>query len=108
MRKIDRQRIIRRILQENAIYRQEDLVAILQAKGIEVTQATISRDVKDMQLLKVPTPNGEYRYSVPPSVKTSTEKKLNRILKEAYVSSDFLRDMCVFKVLPETVRSSPV
>ena len=54
MRKIDRQRIIRRILQENAIYRQEDLVAILQAKGIEVTQATISRDVKDMQLLKVP------------------------------------------------------
>ena len=56
MRKIDRQRIIRRILQENAIYRQEDLVAILQAKGIEVTQATISRDVKDMQLLKVPTP----------------------------------------------------
>ena len=57
MRKIDRQRIIRRILQENAIYRQEDLVAILQAKGIEVTQATISRDVKDMQLLKVPTPN---------------------------------------------------
>ena len=100
MRKIDRQRIIRRILQENAIYRQEDLVAILQDKGIEVTQATISGDVKDMQLLKVPTPNGEYRYSVPPSVKTSTEKKLNRILKEAYVSSDFLRDMCVFKVLP--------
>ncbi len=100
MRKIDRQRIIRRVLQENEVYRQEDLVSALQARGIDVTQATISRDVKEMQLLKVPTPDGNYRYSVPPSVRTSTEKKLNRILGEAYVSSDVLRDMCVFKVLP--------
>lgn len=100
MRKIDRQRIIRRVLQENEVYRQEDLVSALQVRGIDVTQATISRDVKEMQLLKVPTPDGNYRYSVPPSVRTSTEKKLNRILGEAYVSSDVLRDMCVFKVLP--------
>ena len=46
MRKQDRQRIIKKMIQDNAIYRQEDFVSLLSAKGVEVTQATISRDVK--------------------------------------------------------------
>ena len=61
MRKQDRQRIIKKMIQDNAIYRQEDFVSLLSAKGVEVTQATISRDVKEMRLIKVPTPDGSYR-----------------------------------------------
>ncbi len=65
MRKQDRQRIIKKMIQDNAIYRQEDFVSLLSAKGVEVTQATISRDVKEMRLIKVPTPDGSYRYRRP-------------------------------------------
>lgn len=100
MRKQDRQRIIKRIIQENAIYRQEDFVKLLLAKGVEVTQATISRDVKEMQLIKVPTPDGSYRYSLPTTKKNNTEKKLQKVLRDAYLISDRHRDMCMLKVLP--------
>lgn len=100
MRKQDRQRIIKRIIQENAIYRQEDFVKLLLDKGVEVTQATISRDVKEMQLIKVPTPDGSYRYSLPTTKKNNTEKKLQKVLRDAYLISDRHRDMCMLKVLP--------
>ncbi len=72
MRKQDRQRIIKKMIQDNAIYRQEDFVSLLSAKGVEVTQATISRDVKEMRLIKVPTPDGSYRYSLPTTKKDNT------------------------------------
>ena len=52
MRKQVRQKLIKEILQENVIYKQEDIVEKLNARGINVTQATISRDVKEMQLVK--------------------------------------------------------
>ena len=65
MRKQVRQKLIKEILQENVIYKQEDIVEKLNARGINVTQATISRDVKEMQLVKLPTQTGSYRYSMP-------------------------------------------
>ena len=100
MKKSDRQRIIRHLIKENDIYRQEDLVAKLLEKGITVTQATISRDVKEMQLMKVPTENGSYRYSIPVSTKIDAQNKLNQLLKEVYLSSACHRDLCMLKVLP--------
>ncbi|KRL83772.1 arginine repressor [Ligilactobacillus apodemi] len=100
MRKQDRQRIIKKIIQENTVYRQEDFVALLSANGVEVTQATISRDVKEMQLIKLPTPDGSYRYSLPTTKQNNTEKKLIKVLKDAYLMSDCHRDMCMIKVLP--------
>ena len=100
MRKQDRQRIIKKMIQDNAIYRQEDFVSLLSAKGVEVTQATISRDVKEMRLIKVPTPDGSYRYSLPTTTKDNTEKKLRKVLREAYLVSDCHRDLCMVKVLP--------
>ena len=45
MKKQERQRIVRKIIQDNEVYRQEDLVERLLELGIEVTQATVSRDV---------------------------------------------------------------
>lgn len=55
MRKQDRHRLITRLLTEKNIQKQEDFVNYLQEKGVAVTQATISRDIKDMKLIKVPS-----------------------------------------------------
>ena len=100
MRKQVRQKLIKEILQENVIYKQEDIVEKLNARGINVTQATISRDVKEMQLVKLPTQTGSYRYSMPTLKEINVEKKLSDTLSESYVSSAQNRELCVFKVLP--------
>ena len=65
MRKVDRQRLLRNLIQTHEIERQEDFVKLLQAEQIEVTQATISRDIKEMQLVKVPNTDEGYHYSLP-------------------------------------------
>lgn len=65
MNKSERQQAIRDIIEEYSVSRQYDLVKHLQDAGVKVTQATISRDIKEMHLMKVPSPTGGYRYSLP-------------------------------------------
>ena len=65
MKKAYRQQKIREIITARSIERQEDLVGALNELGLQVTQATISRDIKEMQLIKVPAENGGYRYALP-------------------------------------------
>lgn len=65
MKKAYRQKKIREIITARSIERQEDLVGVLNELGLQVTQATISRDIKEMQLIKVPAENGGYRYALP-------------------------------------------
>ncbi|MEY8662030.1 arginine repressor [Ligilactobacillus faecis] len=100
MKKQERQRIVRKIIQDNEVYRQEDLVERLLELGIEVTQATVSRDVKELQLIKVPTKQGSYRYSLPTAKNDNIEKKLKKLLSDAYLGSKTHRDMCMLKVSP--------
>ena len=63
MKKAERQEKIREIITAESIERQEDLVKRLNELGLRVTQATISRDIKEMQLVKIPAENGGYRRS---------------------------------------------
>ena len=66
MRHRDRQ--IRDIITRTPVTTQSELVASLRAAGIEVTQATVSRDIKRLGLIKVPDGAGRYRYQAPPAV----------------------------------------
>ena len=86
MRKSERQRLIRQLLKAHDIQKQEEFVTLLAAAGVKVTQATVSRDIKEMQLVKVPSSNGGYRYSLPSKQRVDTKKKLQRVLADAYVS----------------------
>ena len=65
MKKAERQEKIREIITAESIERQEDLVKRLNELGLRVTQATISRDIKEMQLVKIPAEDGGYRYGLP-------------------------------------------
>ncbi|MCC7665873.1 arginine repressor [Liquorilactobacillus satsumensis] len=100
MRKQERQMAIRELLRQNNVERQEEIVALLRQRGIEVTQATISRDVKEMQLIKLPSPTGEYRYSFPAEKKLNTEKKLRKTLRDAYLTGRVQGEFLLLKVSP--------
>ena len=78
-----RQSIIMEIINEKDIETQNQLLEELAARGVKSTQATLSRDIRDMRLVKELGPNGNYRYAV--SSKTSVsalDTKLRNIFKE--------------------------
>ena len=99
MRKKDRHRLITRLLNEHNIQKQEDFVGLLQERGIMVTQATISRDIKELKLIKIPFEGG-YRYSLPAETAEDIGEKLAKLLQDAFVSVDQLEKFVILKTLP--------
>ncbi len=91
---------IRDIISNNDVETQDQLVQSLKDAGVDVTQATVSRDIKEMHLIKVPTNNGNYKYSLPPIHSYNTEEKLHRALTDAFVSIDGAGHFLVLKTLP--------
>ncbi|MDP4119217.1 MAG: arginine repressor [Bacillota bacterium] len=90
------------IIKENIIETQEDLVAALKNAGYEATQATVSRDIRELRLIKVSAAGGKYRYATA-SADTGSgdiESRLNVILGEAMVSVDYAMNQIVIKTLP--------
>lgn len=100
MNKGQRHLRIREIITKFEIETQDLLVQSLKTAGVDVTQATVSRDIKEMQLIKVPLADGRYKYSLPPVHKYNTEEKLRRALTDAFVSMDGASHFLVLKTLP--------
>jgi transcriptional regulator of arginine metabolism len=97
-----RQAEIVRIITEQDIDTQELLLEQLSLKGIKVTQATISRDIKELHLIKEPVGNGSYRYAVAPSRQShhSHAGRLRNIFKEGVLSVDIAQNIIVVKTMP--------
>ncbi|MCM3513005.1 arginine repressor [Carnobacterium inhibens] len=100
MKKRERHHLLQELIKENVIEKQEDFVRILEERGIEVTQATISRDIKELQLVKVPSQAGGYQYSLPPDIQYDTSKKLERLFKDAFVSMDTQDCFLLIRTIP--------
>lgn len=96
-----RQSIIMEIISNRDIETQSQLLEALAERGIKSTQATLSRDIKDMHLVKEQTVAGTYKYS--PSAKLAADSeaiKLKKILKECVTSYDVAQNLIVIKTLP--------
>ncbi len=91
---------IRDIITNNEIETQDDLVEQLKKAGYNVTQATVSRDIKELHLVKVPLPDGRYKYSLPADQRFNPIQKLHRALADAFVSIDGASHFLVMKALP--------
>ncbi|GAA0296466.1 transcriptional regulator of arginine metabolism [Gracilibacillus halotolerans] len=100
MNKAQRHIKIREIITESIIETQDDLVNELQSQGYNVTQATISRDIKELHLVKVPAIDGRYKYSLPADQKFNPLNKLRRFIVDAFVSIDIATHFIVMKTLP--------
>jgi transcriptional regulator of arginine metabolism len=91
---------IREIITSNDIDTQDELVDLLRSQGYNVTQATVSRDIKELHLVKIPTQDGRYKYSLPSDQKFNPLNKLRRTLKDSFISIDSAEHLIVMKTMP--------
>lgn len=78
---------------------QEELAERLNQEGYKVTQATVSRDIRDLKLTKVPTEGGRQKYAVLRSAENVFAEKYFRILKDGFVSMDMAQNILVIKTV---------
>ena len=101
MMKNNRQAMILEIISQENIETQEQLLARLQERGINSTQATISRDIKQMHLIKQPAGQGVYKYAVSDNRnRLNFAEKLRTIFRECITSIDCAQNIVVIKTMP--------
>lgn len=100
-----RQVKIREIITNNEIETQDELVESLFNAGFNVTQATVSRDIKELQLIKVPLDDGRYKYSMPADLRYNPLQRLKRALTDHFMSIDSTENLVVMKCLPGTANT---
>ena len=104
--KSTRQARIREIIETEIIETQEELAASLRAHHIAVTQATVSRDIKELMLIKIPTGDGRYRYAFPKDNKPFFSKdRMERMFHASVTSVDYGENIIVLKTLPGTANA---
>jgi transcriptional regulator of arginine metabolism len=98
--KNDRQKMILEIISQEPVETQEQLLSLLQARGFTGTQATISRDIKQLHLVKAPTGQGRYRYAVSDhGSKIHVADKLQTIFRESIVNVDYAQNLVVIHTM---------
>ncbi len=98
--KKQRHELILKLIAENNIATQEQLQRLLQSKGCQVTQATLSRDIRELSLVKTPSSDGGYRYSVPAlhaDFSNQEKKALYNFLTDAVISADHAANIVAVK-----------
>ena len=85
------------IIGENIIETQDDLLEKLRESGYPVTQATVSRDIKQLGLVKTATKNGGYRYAAAANEGAGNESKLKNIMRETILSAENAENIVVIK-----------
>ena len=99
--KSQRQAKILEIISNSNVETQEQLLAELQKEGFRGTQATISRDIKELRIVKELTSLGTYRYTTSSNdLSSSFTSRLNTIFKECVISFDYAQNMIVIRTLP--------
>lgn len=95
-----RQALILDIIQKNAVETQEELQELLKSYGTEVTQATISRDIRELRLIKSAEFSGKSIYIVRSSERFQESDKMSNILVHGYRSVDYANNLVVLKTTP--------
>lgn len=97
--KTARQIAIIDIIEKHDIETQEELADALRQRGIKVTQATVSRDIKELRLLKVLTPMGSYKYATADKAENGLTERFIRMLAESMLSVAASNNLIVVKTL---------
>lgn len=100
MKKYTRQTKILELISKKEVETQEELADGLKAMGIDVTQATISRDIKELRLVKVMSKNGKYKYATIGQSQEGITDRLYKIFENSVVSIDNAMNIIVLKTIP--------
>ena len=99
--KKNRHKVILDLIKEYDIGTQEELLALLREKGFDVTQATVSRDVKELRILKTLSSNGVYKYTVEqPRADDGYNGMLDVLFQTSLTKVDYAGNICVIKCSP--------
>jgi transcriptional regulator of arginine metabolism len=100
--RVQRQLEIRRTIAKGNVHSQEELLAALKIKGFELTQATLSRDLKFLQVAKVPHPLNGYIYIIPDDGQHDLKpvRSKDNFLAEGFKGLEFSGNLAVMKTLP--------
>jgi transcriptional regulator of arginine metabolism len=100
--KLRRQQLIIKIIEEKPIATQEELTQELRSRGIVTTQATVSRDIKELQLIKTPAEGNSYIYTHPKRQidAPKIQDRLRRLFQDAVIRLDFSDNLIVIHTLP--------
>lgn len=97
--KTGRQSKMIEIIQKNDVETQEELSELLEKEGYSVTQATVSRDIRELKLTKVQGQNGKQKYVILNDSSEELSQKYARILRDGFVSMDMAQNILVIKTV---------
>ena len=97
--KVNRHAKIIELINKYHIETQEELADYLNQEGFTVTQATVSRDIRDLKLTKISSENGKQRYALHQTSGSGMSEKYIRVLKDGYVSMDMAQNILVIKTV---------
>ncbi len=87
------------IIEKNDVETQEELAGKLRESGFQVTQATVSRDIRELKLSKVPTGNGSQKYVVLKQDDSHMGDKYIRVLRDGFTSMDTAQNILVIRTV---------
>lgn len=97
--KVKRQSKILELIRENDIETQEMLADLLNKAGFNVTQATVSRDIRELKLTKATMQSGKQKYVTTAKESSFVTERLNRVFRDGIVSIDYAQNIVVIKTL---------
>lgn len=101
--KASRQKMIQKIVEKDEISTQFDLAERLKKHGFAVTQATVSRDIKEIGLIKIPIEGNQSKYSMPVNISVGNiAERMRRMFLDNAISIDSAQNLVVIKALPGT------
>ena len=104
--KNERQGMILELIRSREITTQEDLVDQLNQSGMDVTQATVSRDIKELNIIKAAGTKGQQRYMTMDASSEVAAVRLLKVFAEAVVSIDHAVNLVILKTLPGMAQAS--
>lgn len=100
LKKYNRQSKILELIDKYEIETQEELAETLKNQGIDVTQATVSRDIRELKLVKVATKRGKYKYASMENSSEGSSDRLIKIFKNSIISVNMAGHILVVKTIP--------
>ena len=97
--KTKRQTKMLELIKKHDIETQEELSDYLQKEGYQVTQATVSRDIRELKLTKVAMSNGRQKYAALTDANEDLSEKYTRVFRDAFVSMDMAQNILVIKTV---------
>ncbi len=104
--KAERQKAILKLIAEERVGTQAELAVRLRNRGYKVTQATVSRDIKELGLVKIPGENKKYKYTAAPDHRIAdVYGRLERIFHDSVISFEESENLILMKTLPGTAHA---